>query len=76
MAEPARYDLLEPGALRPFGLAEAASVPDVATLPPNAVVLSMSGTDRTKLRAGFVLWTLGVLAAGVAIGYYAGRRAR
>ncbi len=51
------------------------ALPEASTLGPNAVVLSMKGTDRTALRWGFVLWSGALLFGGIAMGYYWGQKA-
>jgi hypothetical protein len=50
------------------------ALPPAESLSPNSVVLSMSGTDRSTLRWGFVLWSGALLFGGIALGYYWGRR--
>lgn len=43
-------------------------LPPASSLPPGAMVLSVEGTSRTKLRTGIALLAAGLFAAGVATG--------
>lgn len=66
MASPARYDRA--------ALDARYQLPKASDLGPNAVVLGLSGTDRTTYRWGFVLWSGTLLFGGIALGYYIGRK--
>lgn len=57
---PPRYDAAE--------LERRYAVPPAATMGPGSVVLSMSGTDRTGMRAGLGIYTAVVFGLGLALG--------
>jgi hypothetical protein len=49
------------------------TVPPAASVPPGTMVLSTTGTDRTKLRVGVSLLVAGVFALGFLSGAAYGR---
>ncbi len=49
-------------------------LPKASELGPNAIVLGLSGTDRTTYRWGFVMWSGALLLGGIAFGYYLGSK--
>lgn len=50
------------------------TIPAADSLPPNAVVLSLSGTQRTALTWGFVGWSATLFFGGIALGWWMARR--
>lgn len=66
MALPASYDRA--------ALDAQYRLPPASSLGPNALVLGMSGTDRTTYRWGFMLWSSTLLVGGIALGFYWGRK--
>jgi hypothetical protein len=55
-------------------LAKYDELPQADTLPPGALVLSLSGTERTDIKWGFWLWSGSVLVGGVVLGYWMAKR--
>jgi hypothetical protein len=49
-------------------------LPPASTLPRGAVVLSLSGTERTELTTGAILWATVLVSSGFALGVWFGRR--
>lgn len=61
--------------VRPFaGLGTyATDVPHASTLPPGAVVVSLSGTERDDLTSAIIVYAVGVFAVGALAGWYLSR---
>lgn len=57
-------------------LATYPSLPDARSLDPGAVVLSVSGPQRSQLRWGAALGCVVLVGVGVGIGYWIGRRSK
>jgi hypothetical protein len=49
-------------------------LPPAQSVPRGAVVLSLSGTERTELTTGAILWASLLVSSGFALGVWFGRR--
>ena len=50
------------------------NLPAAKSLPGGSVVLSLSGTERTELTTGAILWATLLVSTGFTIGLWFGRR--